>query len=92
MPDFITPDMQYTLFYETRDLYEAAVIHAFQHPVLEVKRQSDGVCYFVFDDRAHCEKLVSDFRNRVLMINAKAFVESMRTMKDFIHSEERRRE
>lgn len=77
-------------YYKTRDLYESTVIHALGNPVVEVFRSSDGVCYFTFNNRDECERIVQDYRNRELTVNAKTFVESMKTMKDFIHSGERR--
>ena len=75
--------------YRTRDLYEAAVIHAFKLPILKVERD-EGICHFVFANRELCEKLAMDFRNRELTVNAKGFIESLKTMKDFIYNGERR--
>ena len=75
--------------YKTRDLYEAALIHSFKQPVLRTDKE-DGVCYFTFENRGLCEKIAMDYRNRALMVNAKGFIESLKTMKDFIYNGERR--
>ena len=79
------------LFYETRDLYEAAAIHSLGYPVIGVKRDKEGMCHFMFDSKSVCEKVVHDFRNRQLMVNAKALIESIKTIKDFIYSGEGRK-
>lgn len=84
---YVTPEMEDS--YKTRDLYEAAIIHSFRLPIVRVQKE-DGVCYWVFGNRDLCEKLTMDFRNKELMVNAKGFIESLRTMKDFIYNGERR--
>lgn len=88
--DFVSPAPQMSFYYKTRDLYEAAVIHSFQYPVIDVQREPDGTCYFTFEDRKECEKMVREFRNRNLMVNARAFIESIRAMKDFIYDNQRK--
>ena len=87
--DVINASSVPNLFYETRDLYEASAIRSLNHSVIDVKKE-DGVCYFVFDNKQDCEDIVNDYRNRKLTVNAKSFTESIKTMKNFIYSGERR--
>lgn len=84
------PDVHGDMFYATRDLYEAAVLHVTEHAVINLRRGSDGICYFIFDNKEECEHIVNDYRNKLLKVNAKLFIESLKTMKDFIFGAERR--
>lgn len=87
-PDYIEASSNPPLFYRTKDLYEAASIHAHGLAIINVENEGD-ICYFTFDNKDACEKIVLAFRNRTLCLNAKTFVESIKTMKDFIYQHKR---
>jgi hypothetical protein len=85
--DYVTPDGSSE--YMTRDMYEAAAIHAQGIPVKNVVRDGD-VCYFVFDGASKCDELAMNYRNKELVCDAKTLIEALRTMKDFIYNTTRR--
>ena len=71
--------------YRTKDLYLASLIYASNERL--VKMESGGKHYiFVFQDSERCEAIASSYWQNVCLINAKAFTDAIRTLKDLIFS------
>ncbi len=71
--------------YHTKDLYEASFLYAHRQKLLSLKK--DGKYYwFVFDDKSCCEELSKGYWSGEIEINAKAYSDAIRTLKDRIFS------
>jgi len=74
--------------YKTKDLACASLLYASNKKLLRLERDGNSKqFYFVFSDKAQCEKLVTSYWQGEAVINAKIFSDAMRTMKDRIFSE-----
>ena len=69
--------------YCTKDLPEASAIYSHHQKLLRLEREGNHLI-FVFQDRKTCEKLANAFLNRGLVVDAKGYAESLRTLKDKI--------
>lgn len=69
--------------YRTRDLYFASVLYALDTKLINLTR--DGrICWFEFEDKEHCLEVYRRFISKDLLVNAKAYEEAVRTLKDLI--------
>jgi len=69
--------------FKTKDLYEASVCYAMKLPLLDLEwvgRQ----CWFIFGNFDECKKLADSYWRRDLLINAKDYADSVRSLKDRI--------
>jgi len=74
--------------YQTKDLSEASLLYASDKKLSQLNH--DGVrCWFVFEDKVSCEKIVQGFWRREIMINAKVFVDAERSLKNLIFKKQR---
>jgi hypothetical protein len=69
--------------FETKDWNEAALI--LSHGITLVKVRREGSCYFQFSNRMQALEIVEGFWRGDISINARAFVDSQRRIKDLIH-------
>jgi len=71
--------------YRTKDMYEAAFLVAKKNRLLNFKKDSVRDFYwFVFDES--CEEQSQEYWQGEASINAKVFVDSIRSLKDRIFS------
>lgn len=73
--------------YLTKDLYLAALLCCKSKKFIGVNK-SEQSYWFVFDNYELCNKIVSEFWLGNVDVNAKDFVEQIRTLKTFIFSSE----
>lgn len=67
--------------YKTKDLYQAAFLYAHQQKLLTLEK--DGKYYwFIFKDKFTCEDLSTAYWAGDIEINAKAYSDAIRTLKD----------
>jgi hypothetical protein len=71
----------------TKDLYLAALLCCMGNKFIGVNK-SDRSYWFVFDNKTWCEKMIDEYWMGSLEVNAKQFVEQIRTLKAFIFSEQ----
>lgn len=69
--------------YQTRDLYESALLVAHNLKLLKLVKQ-DNHYWFVFENKAKAEELSTQFWQREVKVNAKAYAEAIRSLKDRI--------
>lgn len=75
--------------YRTRDLAEAAFLYTC-HKKLIGHNEDNGKVWFVFENKADCEKLAQSFWGKEATVNAKELCDSLRTLKDIIFNRERK--
>lgn len=75
-------------YYRTKDLPLASFLYSSNKKLLEFYKEK-GIVWFIFEDKKSCEELVSSFWQKTAMVNAKEFVDALRTMKDLIFNAER---
>lgn len=75
-------------YYRTKDLSEAAYLYASNQKLVTLSKD-DRKYWFVFDDKSSCQELVDSFWRKEAVVNARAFADSLRTLKDLIFNQER---
>ena len=75
--------------YETRDLWLAAALLASGRRLAGLIWH-EGRAYFSFEDAAACRESADAYWTRALQVAAKDFTDALRTLKDRLHSDERR--
>lgn len=70
-------------YYRTRDLYEASFLYASELKLYKTEK-IDSVTLFVFEDQNKAEKLTGNYYNKTATVNAKAYADAIRTLKDLI--------
>lgn len=76
--------------YLTRDLYEAALLYACQQTLIRLeKEEKERSFWFVFRDHSTCQSLIDTYWRRELNVNAKAYTDAIRSLKDRLFSMER---
>lgn len=77
-------------YYRTKDLAEASFLYA--SGVKLIRSETDnGRVWFLFSDKNTCNKLTGSFWGREAMVNAKAYADANRSLKDVIFNKEDRR-
>lgn len=71
----------------TKDLHLAALFYAKAVPFVTINR-SGRLCWFVFDDKEQCLKLQQEFFAKTVDVNAKAYADAVRTLKDLVFAVE----
>lgn len=69
--------------YKTKDLPGASFLLAIGRDLKTIERQ-EGKCWFVFEDRIACEKLVNDFYFGHSYSQMKSFYNAMQALKSRI--------
>lgn len=74
--------------YQTKDLYEAALLYAKEIPLIKLS-WVENKCFFVFKDqktsnKITCEKLSQDFWNGDLAVNSMDYVLAIKHLKERI--------
>ncbi len=69
--------------YPTRDVYEASLLYANRLKLIDVSRV-DSVCWFVFQGKDKAAELSRKFWSREAKVDAKAYAEAVKTLKDLI--------
>lgn len=69
--------------YRVKDLSCASFLYASGAKLLKSDKEN-GRVWFIFADKAYCEKLVDSFWNKEATVNAKEFSDAFRTLKDLI--------
>lgn len=72
-------------YYRTKDLAEASFLYASNKKLIRVENDN-GKIWFIFDDKASCERLANSFWSKDAIVNAKEFSDAIRTLKDIIFS------
>lgn len=68
--------------FRTTDLYEASYLYAVGAEFLRL--EGEGQKWFVFSKKEECEELAKSFWGRKGVVNAKEFVDAIRTLKDLL--------
>ena len=71
--------------YQTKDLYESALLAACNLKLLRLVKETDFY-WFVFENKTRAEELSSKFWQGEALVNAKAYAESIRGLKNRIFS------
>jgi len=71
--------------YLTKDLYEASALYSMDRKFVGLK-QEGNYAWFQFEGKADCQRLADEFWSRKTTVNAKAYAEAIRTLKDRIFS------
>ena len=69
--------------YQTKDLYLASLLFT-QHLKLIKLVKQENFFWFVFEDKTKAEELSALFWNRNVLVDAKAYAEAVRCLKDMI--------
>lgn len=69
--------------FKTKDLYEGAVLYAKGMKLLTTERV-ESKCWFVFSQAEECKKISDSYWRQELVLNGKALVDAIRTLKDRI--------
>lgn len=69
--------------YQTKDSESAVILYSMK-VVLNSTFWDKGSCYFVFQNRNLCEKVLSDYLNDKIVISAKLLMDSYKTIKSVI--------
>ncbi len=69
--------------FKTKDLYFASVLYAEHVSFIGITFVS-GIGWFEYEDPELCEEKYSDYIARKLVVNAKAYEESIKTLKNLI--------
>jgi len=69
--------------YRTKDLTEASFLYALGQKLLKLD-SDNGRYWFIFEDKISCEELVNSFWRKEATINAKAFADAIRSLKDLV--------
>ena len=69
--------------FKTRDLYLAAYLYSAGKKFIKVENDS-GQFITVFEDKSACEKLVRAFWRKEAQVDARGYVDALRTLKDII--------
>lgn len=72
--------------YSTKDLYVASLIYAAGQKFLGLREQ-DRYFWFIFEDKSACQKLADGYWSGEAVINAKAYADAIRTLKDRLFSQ-----
>jgi len=75
--------MQTNNLYSTKDLYTASFLYAKGIKLNSTDKQGK-VCWFVFEDKTHCERLIQSYLAKTEMVVAKDFTDAVRTLKDLV--------
>ena len=67
--------------YYTKDLYEASFLYAHQQKLLGLEKDCKFF-WFIFKDKSACEELSVAYWAGEIEINAKAYSDAIRTLKD----------
>jgi len=72
--------------YLTKDLYISSMLYAKGREFIGLNKSGRSY-WFIFRDNTTCEKLVSEYWQGKVTVDALSFVEAIRTLKNFIFSE-----
>lgn len=67
--------------YETKDLYEASFLYAHRQRFIGLKK-ARKYYWFIFEDGSTCKQLSTAYWAGDIEINAKAYSDAIRTLKD----------
>ena len=71
--------------YQTKDLYEAALLQTHNLKLIKLVKE-DNYYWFAFEDKTKAEELSAQFWRKEVEVNAKAYAEAIRGLKDRIFS------
>jgi len=77
--------------YYTKDLYEASFLYARRQTLLGLEKDCKFF-WFIFADRCACEKLSTAYWSGNIEVNAKAYSDALRTLKDRVFSQRQEKE
>ena len=69
--------------YKTKDLAEASFLLTKKVKLFRIEREGT-ICWFVFNDKALCDKLISEFWFDNAAVPAKLFYDAVQTLKNRI--------
>lgn len=72
-----------------KDLYIGAFLYASGRKLLRLE-WAGAFYWFVFEDKERCEELSNQYWSGEAVVNAKAYVDALRTLKDRLFAQSRR--
>ncbi|MCD6371427.1 MAG: hypothetical protein J7L39_01800 [Candidatus Aenigmarchaeota archaeon] len=72
--------------YQTKDLYLAALLYAKKQRFLGLAEGENSYFLFTFEDKTTCQQLEEKYWTEEIEVNAKAFADAIRTLKDILFS------
>lgn len=72
--------------YRTKDLAEAGFLLAKGNQLARTEREG-RICWFVFENKEQCQKLVDEFWFGNSLVGAKVFYEAIQTLKNRIFAD-----
>lgn len=85
---FISMSQTICNIYRIKDLYEAAVLHASQIPLLRLEFDQKQA-WFIFQDSKECQETSSRYWAETLQVNAKNYADSIKSLKERIFAQRR---
>lgn len=73
--------------YKTKDLAEASMLVVKKQKMTTIEREG-RICWFIFSNRADCEKLANEYYYGEIQVNARSFHEAMSRLKGRIFAME----
>ena len=73
--------------YHTKDLWEASLLYTTNKKLIHTDNMN-GKIWFSFADKASCEATVEAFLRKELNVNAKEFVDAIKTLKSVVFNKE----
>lgn len=73
--------------YHTKDLYDASLLYTTNKKLIRADNVN-GKIWFSFADKSSCEAAVEAFLRKELIVNAKEFVEAIKTLKGLVFNRE----
>lgn len=70
--------------YTTKDLQIASCIMSEDIPLVDWEKTEMGYVLFSFDDKERCEKIEKEWFAGTLIVNAKRYADSVRTLKSIV--------
>lgn len=74
--------------WKTKDIFEAAWVYSQEIPLIRLDPDA-RYYWFVFQKKKACEELSKSYWQRQATGNIKAFVDSLKTVKDLVFSQKR---
>ena len=72
-------------YYRTKDLYEASAIYASEKKLLRLERE--GKFYWFIFEGSECEELADQYWTGEMNVNAKAYADAIRSLKDRVFAQ-----
>jgi len=78
-------NVYYQDLYQTKDTETAIILYSMKQ-VLGSVSWENGSCFFIFENKDACERILADYLNDKIKISAKSLMDAARTIKNIIRT------